>query len=199
MVLKCHLEDSKTFSDIIFAERKKSSTKGTRPQRRKTERPSLDQRIRVFSRSFCSIHLIRSCTRLYRTMRVNSSCVSILAFLALFKGAAWAEDDKVTYGADIVRARFDSLVMMMCVRPAIKGQFLTSSFFSLLLYSHSRCIIIWRQRTMRGSHTTWTRLCRFLTNTKTCQFNLSATSNNNMRIISKDAWIFMEKTGVEDV
>lgn len=41
---------------------------------------------------------------------MNSSCVSILAFLALFKGAG-AEDDKVTYGADIVRARFDSLVM----------------------------------------------------------------------------------------
>ena len=43
-------------------------------------------------------------------MRVNSSYVSILAFLALFKGAV-AEDDEVTYGADIVRP-FDSLVML---------------------------------------------------------------------------------------
>jgi hypothetical protein len=44
---------------------------------------------------------------------VKASCVSILAFVALFKGAvAVAEDDEVKYGADIVR-RFDSLVMFV--------------------------------------------------------------------------------------
>lgn len=129
-------------------------------------------------------------------MRVNSSCVSIFAVLALFNGAV-AEDDEVTYGADIVRP-FDSLCgHVVNVHPTIMPCSYLS--FSLLFHSRGQCSIAWPQRTIRGSHTTWTRLCLFPTNTKACQFNLSATSRDHMRNISKDAWIFMEKNEVKTV